>query len=165
MTARPSGQRASHDAQDSSRDQAHPGQSRFQRIAPGLILAVIVLISLVIAYALIVRNDEPLIMEGPRTRAIQLEVRNGTRVPGLAQRVTSFLRSKGFDVVEIGNTDSVGLAQTLVLDRAGNREAALSVAKALGLDESNVIEHIDRTLYLDVSVHLGDDLRSFQTPR
>jgi len=124
-----------------------------------------VLLILVIAYALVVRRDEPVVVEGPRTRAIQLDVRNGTGVPGLAQRVTSFLRSRGFDVVEIGNTDSVGLEKTLVLDRSGNPEAALSVAKALGLDESHVLVRIDRTLYLDVSVHLGNDFRSFQPSR
>jgi hypothetical protein len=137
-------------------------RSRFQRMAPGLVLAIIVLMTVVIATALIVRHDEPVIVEGPRTRAIQLDVRNGTGVPGLAQRVTSFLRSKGYDVVEIGNTDSLGLEKTQVLDRSGNLEAARSVARALGLDDAQVRVKIDRTLYLDVSVHLGDDLRSFQ---
>ena len=156
-----------HGQQDKPRDREPISvlRSKFHRIAPGLILAVILIISIVIAYSLIVRKDDPVIVEGVRTRAIQLDVRNGTNVPGLAQRVTSYLRSKGFDVVEIGNTDSLGLENTLVLDRTGNREAALRVATALGLDDSHVIGRIDRTLYLEVSVHLGNDLRSFSPPR
>jgi len=136
-----------------------------QRSAPGLILAVILVIALVIGYALIVGSDDPVVLEGPRTRAIQLDVRNGTGVPGLAQKVTSYLRSKGFDVVEIGNADSLGLEKTVVLDRAGNTEAARRVASALGLDDSRVLVRIDRTLYLDVSVYLGTDLRSFTPSR
>lgn len=136
-----------------------------QRSAPGLILAVILVIALVIGYALIVDSDDPVVLEGPRTRAIQLDVRNGTGVPGLAQKVTSHLRSKGFDVVEIGNADSLGLEKTVVLDRSGNAEAARRVASALGLDDSRVLVRIDRTLYLDVSVHIGADLRSFTPSR
>jgi len=136
-----------------------------QRSAPGLVLAVIILVALVIGYALIVDSDEPVVLEGPRTRAIQLDVRNGTGVPGLAQKVTSYLRSKGFDVVEIGNTDSLGLEKTVVLDRSGNTDAARRVASALGLDDSRVLVRIDRTLYLDVSVYIGTDLRSFTPSR
>lgn len=144
---------------------ASSSRSRLQRIAPVTILAIILVITLVIAYALLFRNDEPVVLEGPRTRAIQLDVRNGTGVPGLAQRVTSYLRSKGFDVVEIGNADSLTLEKTQVFDRSGNLEAARQVAKALGLDDSRVALRIDRTLYLDVSVYLGNDLRSFQPTR
>lgn len=136
-----------------------------QRSAPGLILAVILVIALVIAYALIVDSDDPVVLEGPRTRAIQLDVRNGTGVPGLAQKVTSYLRSKGFDVVEIGNADSLGLEKSVVLDRSGNTEAARRVALALGLDDSRILVRIDRTLYLDVSVYIGNDLRSFTPSR
>lgn len=142
-----------------------PFRLTLQRSAPGLILAVILVLALVIGYALVVNSDDPVVLEGARTRAIQLDVRNGTGVPGLAQKVTSYLRSKGFDVVEIGNTDTLGLEKTVVLDRSGNVDAARRVASALGLDESRVVARIDRTLYLDVSVHIGADLRSFTPSR
>ena len=164
MTSNPPELRGSPEAPENTNPPSNV-QLILQRSAPGLILAVILVIALVIGYALIVGTDEPVVVEGPRTRAIQLDVRNGTTVAGLAQKVTSHLRSKGFDVVEIGNADSLGLEKTVVLDRSGNIDAAKRVASALGLDDSRVLVRIDRTLYLDVSVHIGNDFRSFTPSR
>lgn len=164
MTSQPPETQDSREALENTKPTSN-ARLTLQRSAPGLILAVIVVIAVVIGYALLVNSDEPVVLEGPRVRAIQLDVRNGTTVPGLAQKVTSYLRSKGFDVVEIGNADSLGLEKTVVLDRSGNADAAKRVASALGLDDSRVLVRIDRTLYLDVSVHLGNDLRSFTPSR
>jgi hypothetical protein len=108
---------------------------------------------------------EPEIRHDGRTRAIQLDVLNGTGEPKLAQRATDFLRARGFDVVEIGNVKDAGVEATLVIDRVGNIEAANLVAAALGVSEANVTQRIDKNLFLDVSVILGSDykqLKAFQ---
>lgn len=96
---------------------------------------------------------------------IQVEVRNGAGVDGLAARTTQFLRDRGFDVVDVGNYSSFNQQQSVVIDRVGNKEAARKVAEALGLPASRVRQEIRRQYYLDASVVLGRDyseLRPFQ---
>jgi len=75
--------------------------------------------------------------------------------------LTDFLRGRGFDVVEIGNYAG-DLERTLVIDRTGNRDAAVRVAQSLGLPEERVVQKIDRTLYLDVSVYIGKDYQTLR---
>mgnify|MGYP000358916702 CR=1 FL=1 len=96
---------------------------------------------------------------------IQVEVRNGAGIDGLAARTTQFLRDSGFDVVDVGNYASFDQQQSVVIDRVGNMDAARKVAEALGLPPSRVRQEIRRQYYLDASVVLGqdyNDLRPFQ---
>ncbi len=98
---------------------------------------------------------------------IQIEVRNGCGVPGLAARLTEYLRDRGFDVVNTGNYRSFGQEKTVVFDRVGNPAAAHKVAEALGLPASRVEQAIRPELYLDASVVIGADyetLKPFSTP-
>ncbi len=108
------------------------------------------------------KDEEPIIIEGSRRRAIQLDVLNATDERGLAQRATDFLREKGFDVVEMGNSLVKDQDQTIVYDRTGKVDGALSVAKALGVPQEQVIRKIDPTLYLDVTVIIGRDYRTLK---
>jgi len=101
------------------------------------------------------------VVVGNKVRTIQLDVLNGVGEAKLAQRMTDFLRSRGFDVVEIGNYREE-LERTLVIDRTGNSQAAIQVAKSLGVPLEQVIQRIDKTLYLDVSVFIGKDYPSLQ---
>ncbi len=96
---------------------------------------------------------------------IQVEVRNGAGVDHLAERTTQYLRDRGFDVVEVGNHSSFDQKRSVVIDRIGNREAARTVAEALGIPPKRVRQEIRRQYYLDASVILGHDyehLRPFQ---
>lgn len=97
---------------------------------------------------------------GEKIRTIQLDVLNAAGEPKLAQRMTDFLRRRGFDVVEMGNYREKEIERTLVVDRGGNRQAALQVANALGIPEGRVVEQQDKTLYLDVSVIIGRDFKT-----
>lgn len=103
--------------------------------------------------------SESEVLVDDKLHTIQLDVLNGTGESKLAQRLTDYLRSRGFDVVEMGNYAG-DLENTLVIDRTGNREAAVRVAQSLGVPEEKVIQKIDTTLYLDVSVYIGKDYRS-----
>ncbi|WP_263793073.1 LytR C-terminal domain-containing protein [Salinibacter sp.] len=99
------------------------------------------------------------------SRIIQVEVRNGAGVDRLAERTTQYLRDRGFDVVDVGNHSSFDQAHSVVIDRAGNPEAARNVAEALGIPFSRVRQNIKPEYYLDASVILGRDysqLRPFQ---
>lgn len=113
----------------------------------------------VVAVILIGRGDgtaqSEVVLQG-RVHTIQLDVLNATGEAKLAQRVTDYLRSRGFDVVEIGNYREP-LERTLVVDRTGDAQAAVQVAEALGISPEQVMQKIDKTLYLDVSVLIGKD--------
>ena len=91
---------------------------------------------------------------------IQVEVRNGNGVSGLAGQMTEFLRSYGFDVVEHGDHTSFDQEETIIFDRIGNLDAAKQVAFALGIPEANVQQDIRTDFYLDVSVIIGMDYES-----
>ena len=91
---------------------------------------------------------------------IQVEVRNGNGVSGLARRMTTFLRSYGFDVVEQGDHTSFDQEETIIFDRIGNLDAAKQVALALGIPVIEVQQDIRLDYYLDVSVIIGMDYKS-----
>lgn len=93
---------------------------------------------------------------------IQLDVQNGTRENGIAVRITEYLRKNGFDVVEIGNYKSKDIEKTLIIDRSGDKNKALKVARVLGLDNRNVIQQLNSSLYLDVTVVIGNDFKELK---
>lgn len=101
-------------------------------------------------------------MKGGKLHTIQLDVLNGSGTPKLSQRFTDYLRSRGFDVVEMGNYKDSRVERTRVIDRVGNLAAAQQVAQALGVPKDRVTQEVDRTMYLDVSVVIGKDYRSLK---
>ncbi|MBI3123147.1 MAG: LytR C-terminal domain-containing protein [Ignavibacteriales bacterium] len=88
---------------------------------------------------------------------IQVDVRNGCGVSGVADRYTDFLRSKGFDVADIGNYVSSDVDETLIIDRIGNMANAYKVAKSLGIKTENVIQQLNKDYFIDVTVVIGKD--------
>lgn len=90
-------------------------------------------------------------------RIIQLDILNGCGVKGITTRMVRYLRSQGFDVVETKNYNTFQVPRTIVVDRVGNLESARSVAAALGVDSTNVIQQLNPDYYVDVSVIIGAD--------
>ncbi len=86
---------------------------------------------------------------------VRVEVLNGAGTEGLARDATQRLRGYGFDVVFFGNAATFDTGRSVVLDRVGDPGRALAVATALGID--SVAAAPDSTLFLDVSVVLGED--------
>jgi hypothetical protein len=105
---------------------------------------------------------QPEVVQGSKSHIIQLDVLNGSGAAKLAQRFTDYLRARGFDVVEMGNYRESGIEFTRVIDRAGDRQAAAQVARALGVSEERVTQEIDRNAYLDVTVVIGKDYRTLK---
>lgn len=93
---------------------------------------------------------------------VQLDVQNGTRENGVASEITEYLRKNGIDVVEIGNYKSKDVERTLILDRAGDKNKALKVAKILGVDSRNIIQQINSSLFLDATVVIGKDFKELK---
>lgn len=127
-------------------------------------LFVLGLVAMVLLYAFVTgtfgpradpeREDNPANLVG---EIIQVEVRNGCGVSGLAAQTTLYLRRHGFDVVEVGDHTSFDVPETLVIDRVGDLESAKKVALALGITPENVHQDIQYDLYLDASVIIGRD--------
>jgi hypothetical protein len=93
-------------------------------------------------------------------KVVRVEVLNGCGTPGLAKKVTDFLRIKGFDVVNVGNAENFEFPETIVVDRVGNMASAWKVARAVGVN--NVIQQKDVDLLLDVTLILGKDNRELE---
>lgn len=126
-------------------------------------------VALVLLYALATRafspSTSPVRTANPAALPgdiIQVEVLNGCGEAGLAGRATQYLRRHNFDVVGSGNYVNFDQERSLVIDRVGNREAALRVAAILGIDEAYVREEIGDDYFLDASVVLGRDYRSLR---
>ena len=134
-------------------------RSRFKLAAAAIGITAVSVLILVLAFGR--SGTEALIADGQKERTIQLDVLNGAGESRLAQRLTDYLRSRGFDVVETGNFREE-LEKTLVIDRAGNKQAALQVAQALGIPEDQIMQKIDKNLYLDVSVFIGKDYKTLK---
>jgi hypothetical protein len=88
---------------------------------------------------------------------IQIDVLNGCGIPKAASGVTAYLRSRGYDVVEMRNYRTFDVDESLVIDRTGNLETARRVAYALGVREKNIVQQINHDYYVDVSVVIGRD--------
>lgn len=95
-------------------------------------------------------------------KVIQLDVLNGCGAKGAGVKFTSFLRTNGFDVVELKNYKTFNVAQTLVVDRVGDLALARRVAAALGVVEKNVVQQINQDYFVDVSVIIGADYPSLR---
>jgi hypothetical protein len=93
-------------------------------------------------------------VEAPPGVRIRVQVLNATATRGLGRRTTTYLRDRGFDVVDVGTAPG-RRASTLVIDRSGHTEWAQLVARALGT--AAVQSRLDSSRYLDVTVLVGRD--------
>ncbi|MFI5251821.1 MAG: LytR C-terminal domain-containing protein [Bacteroidota bacterium] len=98
-------------------------------------------------------------------RVVQLDVLNGCGAKGIGSKITTYLRGSGFDVVEMKNYKTFHVNQTMVVDRVGNLETAKQVARALGIDDKNIIQQINPDYYVDVSVIIGKDYTDLKMSR
>ncbi len=134
-----------------------------------LIVALTVLVG-VLAWSLISRVLLRPPVESQRAGAppsaagstIQLDVLNGCGAAGAAVQFTSYLRGRGYDVVEVRNYKTFDLNESLVIDRVGNMQNAERVAYALGIRKQNILQQMNPDYYVDVSVVIGKDYQSLK---
>ena len=143
-------------------------------IVLNLSVVVLGLAAITLLYAFVARSFLPHEeAEAAKPRAadgdiLQIEVRNGCGVSGLAAAATTFLRQAGYDVVEVGDHSRFDIEKSMVVDRVGDLEAAREIAATLGMPIEQVGQEIRADLYLDASVILGRDyqqLKPFQEVR
>lgn len=121
--------------------------------------------ALVVSAAFLLRGvaHGPRVPELPGGRPIRVEVLNGSRVAKAGLGLAETLRSRGFDVVSIGNADRSDYDETLVLDRVGRLDYAGAVAEELGVEPA--FRRKDEDLLLEVTVILGKDRAERYAPR
>ncbi len=95
---------------------------------------------------------------------IQVNILNTCGVPGLASKAKEYLRARGFDVVEIGNSDEI-CPKSMIIDRLGDNKSALQVAYALGIKDSLVVASIDSNMFLRSTILIGSDFRELKPYR
>jgi len=88
---------------------------------------------------------------------LKVEVFNGCGITGLCDSVTTYLRKNKIDVIGTGNYYSYNVDNTVIIDRTGKHVNAQKVASLLGLDNSSVIEQLNKDCLLDVTVVIGKD--------
>jgi len=91
------------------------------------------------------------------TDIFQVEIRNGVGVQGAAEQMRDYLRSKGYDVVAVGNHHSFDVDKTTIVDRIGNLEITSQVAASLGLSPDRIQEDVRTEFHLDASIIIGKD--------
>ena len=89
-------------------------------------------------------------------QSIQLNILNGTNNKGIARQAMNYLRDRGFDVVEINNYESI-VKKSFILDLVNDSLSAHNVAFAVGIGDSMILKRIDSSLYLRVSLIIGQD--------
>ncbi len=116
------------------------------------------------AYALISRHvlSPPVDARREGGGVIQLDVLNGCGASGAASTITAYLRSRGYDVVELRNYRTFDVPQSLVIDRTGQRENALKLAAALGIAKGNIVVQISPDYFVDVSLVVGKDYQTLK---
>lgn len=133
--------------------------------------AVFLIVILVVLYLLANRsipdsanNTYPIPI--PANQSLDIEVLDGFGNMKIAQQAADYLRSQGYDVVEMKKNNDGIVDRSFVLDRSGKLDAAKKVAAVLGIPLNKVFQKIDRNLYLDVTVVVGKDfskLKAFQS--
>ena len=136
-------------------------------LALNALIAVLAIVVAWLLYAFVVRHVlRPPVDTGrvgtSGREVIQIDVLNGSGLDGAATTCTAYLRSRGYDVVEMRNYKTFDVGESLVIDRAGNVENARKVAYALGIRKENVIQQINEEYFVDVSVLIGRDFRSLK---
>ncbi len=84
-----------------------------------------------------------------------VQVLNGCGAEGAAKRVADFLRSKGFDVKDIGNASSLNYPSTMIISRNTDMAMANSIEKLMKTGKLILMRNGD-SMY-DVTVVAGPD--------
>jgi LCP family protein required for cell wall assembly len=102
----------------------------------------------------------PVIENLPQLMAAEqarIALQNGTEIFGLAGESQTFLVSKGFNVVAIGNADTSAYQATQIIDYGEHRGTTLYLTQLMGLSTQNISNSSVPAADYDVLVILGSD--------
>lgn len=143
------------------------GRSLQARLLDIVLLGLVLLVASLSIESL---SDAPEVRSTPppplyETKAPRVEILNACGAAGVALRFADFLRARRVDIVEVGNYKRYDVAESMVVDIAGDLDAARQVAFLLGIARKDVIQQINSEYPFDVSVIIGknyEDLYPYQ---
>jgi len=94
--------------------------------------------------------------------SIQVDVQNGTGENRIGAAFRDYLKKKGYDVVNLDNYKSNDVERTIIIDRTGDTRKAQRIAEVLGVSGRNIIQQINRDLYLDATIVIGKDYQDLK---
>jgi len=103
-------------------------------------------------------------------RPLRVQILNGCGEKGITEVVEKKLQTEAqeviYHVVDRDNAESFGFPQSLVVDRIGNEEAALRLARLLGVEAKNIVtQKLSDNLYdLDFTIVVGGDFDRIAEP-
>jgi LCP family protein required for cell wall assembly len=97
-------------------------------------------------------EEERLEAEGAR-----ISVENGTTVEGFGSQIANRLRARGFDVVEVGKSDRLDYAKTIIVSYDGESFTLERLRQYLRVDEENVHYEDDWLSEVAIKVIVGTD--------
>jgi LytR cell envelope-related transcriptional attenuator len=138
-------------------------QQRFSYLKLAAALAIVALA--VMIYVLANRNSSRSSEAAKRVLTMaaktpEVAVLDGVGNIKIAQCATEYIRSAGYDVVEMKrNADGIA-EKSYIIDHSGNLELAKQLALVLGISETKVFQKLNSKLLLDVTVVVGEDYKS-----
>lgn len=118
-------------------------------------ILIIILAAFLVSLLFMMTREDPEAVYRKNSN-IRVEVLNGCGVNRLAMKVTNILRKQGFNVVKIGNTDEQDFEETVIIERSDESlRNARYLAERFGC--KNTGEDIDRALYLEATIIIGED--------
>ncbi|RLC73755.1 MAG: hypothetical protein DRI52_01335, partial [Chloroflexi bacterium] len=91
----------------------------------------------------------------------RIAVQNGTTTGSLASHTATFLKERGFQVVQFGNADRFDYAQTVIIDYSGKSYTVGRLAQLFHIAESNIQHPSGISSEVDILLIIGQD---FQLP-
>lgn len=117
---------------------------------------------ILLALLLTACEEEKVVVEEKRKYGGDVEVLNSCGEIGSAAKMTSYLRSNGFDVVNYRNDVLQNYDETILVLRNPEWEGAKALAKALKTE--NVMTIISSRAEVDASVYIGKDFHKIIEP-
>ncbi len=141
-----------------------------QNIILLLVIALLILFNGMQLYGIF--SDEPIIVPQKKQNKnspadtsfvpLQINVLNGCGINGVGTAMTTYCRSIGYDVVEMGNYKSFDVEHSLVIDRSGKNEEAVRLARQLGISPNNVVKQFSTEHLVTASVVIGKDYKELR---
>jgi len=91
---------------------------------------------------------------------VVIDIKNASRQPRMAEKITWLLRANKFDVLDWGSFPLV-YDTTLIKDYKGNFTQALEISKILGTGK--IVVSYNSSVYADINVFIGKDCKIYDT--
>ena len=118
---------------------------------------------IVVNVGTIVADNEDVVVDEPENEfsMLDIEIRNGTDAPGLAQTISSQLTTtnENFNIVNVSDSENKEISQTVIIDmgKTNNKDLVASVGNILGATTTSLIPEGEEDSDAEVLIILGEN--------